>query len=694
MAVTEARDTRSASASLTDSELSPVVQIALIVALSCALGYAIVDTPLALVDHFEKWTVLICAGTCAAIITVVWLRAVRPIAGFRIGTPTILALSTIAVMTGLNVRYAAQNVVQDRDPGAYIDSGQWFTHHHTFFFDGLVGAFSLHPNQLFVAGAGFQAGAPGGRVYPQFLHVVPAFLAAANWIGGASLMYRANALLGALALVSFFAFARTWLDERLAAVAVILLAVNLIEVLHSRNTYSEILSQVFLFGGLWALAEADRVDRTSLYAIAGGLLGATCMVRIDAFLFLIPLALIATVRLWRAHSMPLDEAARTRRAVTVASAALLLMAALGAIDGIRFSRPYIDDNKGFLLEIVAAWIATVVACKIALVVHTRSSRPRLSRRFITNFGAIAALGILFAFSWAWFIRPHTEIGHQVARPAGGIFDLSHPVLPAKISLRTYAEQTVPRLDLFLGAATLAGGVIGTAFLTRKIISDPSDPRLPFVLLFGVTTTLYVWQPSIAADMVWFLRRFLPVTIPGLILFSMVLTQELIRHRHAIAKVGVVFLIVGGLALPLSLLPHYVFQRSYGSLGNGLEQACTRLGTDAAIVVVQSSGVVEEGPQYRYPQALQAFCRVPVATAPPGLQPAFYETLAAQWKQRGRRLQLVADLPQALAAAPGAAHVLQRSSYRVLERTLNRRPTDFKLAQLILFVKTVPVAAGT
>jgi len=693
MAVTEARETRSASASRTDSELSPPVQTALIVALSCALGYAVVDTPLALVDHFEKSTVLICAGTSAAVIAFVWLRAAGPMRRFRMGAPTIVALSTIAVMTGLNVRYAAQNVVQDRDPGAYIDSGQWFAHHHTFFFDGLVGAFALHPNQLFVAGAGFQAGAPGGRVYPQFLHVVPAFLAAADWIGGASLMYRANALLGALALLSFFAFARTWLDERLAALAVILLAVNLIEVLHSRNTYSEILSQVFLFGGLWALAEADRLDRTSLYAIAGGLLGATCMVRIDAFLFLIPLTLIATVRLWRAHAMPPAEALRTRRAVAVASAALLLVAALGAIDGLRFSRPYIDDNKGSLLKIAAAWIATVVACRIALVVHTRSVRPRLSRRFVTTLGTIAALGIILAFSWAWFIRPHTEIGQQIARPAGGIDDLSHPVLPAKISIRTYAEQTVPRLDLFLGAATLAGGVIGTAFLTRKIISDPSDPRLPFVLLFGVTTALYVWQPSIAADMVWFLRRFLPVTIPGLILFSMVLTQELVRSRHTSAKVGVAFLIVGGLALPLALLPHYVFQQSYGSLGNGLDRACTRLGTDAAVVVVQSSDVVD-GPQYRYPQALQAFCQVPVATAPPGLQSAFYESLAAQWKQRGRRLQLVADLPQALAAAPGETHVLQQTSYRVLERTLNRRPTNYKQTRLLLFVKTVQVSAGT
>jgi hypothetical protein len=693
MSVTEARDGGSASARRTGSELSTIVQVTLIVALSCALGYAIVDTPLALVNHFEKSTVLISAAACSAAIAFVWLRAVGPIRRYRMGVPTIVALSTIAVMTGLNMRYASQNVVQDRDPGAYIDSAQWFTHHHTFFFDGLVGAFALHPTHLFVAGAGFQAGAPGGRVYPQFLHVVPAFLAAANWIGGTSLMYRANALLGALALLSFFAFARTWLDERLAAVAAILLAVNLIEVLHSRNTYSEILSQVFLFGGLWALAEADRVERTSLYAVAGGLLGATCTVRIDAFLFLIPLTLIATVRLWRAHALPLADAVRVRRGVAIASLTTLLAAALGAIDGFRFSRPYINDNKGFLLEIAAVWIALLIACRIALVVHARSTRPRASRKLLTTLGTVAALAILLAFSWAWFIRPHTEVAHQSARAAGGIYDLRHPVLPPMITIRTYAEQTVPRLDIFLGAATLAGGVIGAAFVTRRVISDPSDPRMPFLLLFGVTTALYVVQPSIAADMVWFLRRFLPVTIPGLILFSMVMAQELWQNRNVIARIGVGFLIVGGLALPLSQLPHYVFQRSYGSLGTGLDQACTKLGHDAAIVVVQSS-LVAEGPQYRYPQALQAFCQVPVATAPPGLGSDFYETLAQQWKQRGRRLQLVANLPQALAAAPGDTHVLQESSYRVLERTLTHRPTHYKLEKFLLFVKTVPVSAGT
>lgn len=695
MAVTHAGGTRSASSNPPHRDPSDVVRVILTVALSCALGYAIVVTPLALFDHFERSTVLFAAAACSAVIAVSWLLAGGRPTRFRLGVPSIVALSTVALMSALDARFASQNVIQDRDPGAYVDSAQWFTHHNTFFVDGLVGPFARHSSQLFVAGAGFKAGAPGGRIYPQFLHAMPAFLAGANWIGGASFMFRANAVLGAVALLAFFAFARTWLEERLAAIAVILLAVNLIQVLHSRNTYSEILTQVFLFGGLWALTEADRLGRTSVYAIAGLLLGATCMVRIDAFVFLIPFTLIATARLWRAQAMPAREAAHVRRTLVVAAAAVLFTSALGVIDGIRFSRPYISDNKAFLLQIAVGWFATIVGSFVALAIHARRSRPFFSRRFVSTFGAVAAIVIVLVFAWAWFVRPYTQMGHQMARPGGGIFDLRHPVMPAKVRLRTWSEHTVPRLALFLGPVTLAAGIIGAALVTRRVISDPDDPRLPFLLVFGVTTALYVWRPSIAPDMVWFLRRFLPVTFPGLILLAMVLTQELLRLRLPWAKVGALVVIVGALALPLALLPHYIFKRTHVPLATGLEQACTHLGRDAAVVIVQSPATnVAGGPQYRYPQALQAFCDVPVATAAPGLSSGFYESLATEWARRGRRLTVVANLPQALSAVPGEAHILQQSNYLVLEHALTRRPTKYEEAQLLLFFKPVPVGAGT
>ncbi len=670
-----------------------VLRVFLVVALSAALGYALVVTPLALVGHFAKGPVLLGAAVIGAFVAVVWLRALGPLPRPKFDAPVVVALAGILAMTALNFRYASQNVVQDRDPGAYLDTGRWFAGHHTFFLDGLTGAFTAH-SQLRIAGAGFQAGAPGGRIYPQFLHLLPAFLAGAQWIGGESLLFRANALFAGLALLAFYAFARTWMRSALATVAVLMLAFNLVELLHSRNAYSEILSQVFLFGGLWALAEAERVGRRQLLFIAGLLLGVTCMVRIDGFVYLIPLTIVGTIRLWHAQSEGAPAVRRARETVVAVAAGLVVPCILGVLDGVRFSRPYLDDNKSFLVEVLAGLIVTVVGCAVALRMRRRRGQPFFSRRMMRWLGTGAAFAIVALTAYAWFIRPHVQTAYQLARPAGGIFDLRTDVLPAKIRVRTYSEFTVTRLNLFLGATTIIGAVLGAAYVARRIFTHPRDPRLPFLMIFGATTALYVWRPSIAPDMVWFLRRFLPVTIPGAALFTMVLAEELVRRRHRWTRAAAAILVIGGLAFPLYLLPHYVLRRTYVPLYDGVTAACNRAGNDAALLVVQSASVIS-GPQYRYPQALQAFCDVPVATAPPGLPADFYTTLANEWKRQGRQLVVIANLPQALDAVSGTAQVLEQTSYRVLQRTKRRRPTTFEQVALVLWFKRVPVTgAGT
>jgi hypothetical protein len=87
--------------------------------------------------------------------------------------------------------------------------------------------------------------------------------------------------------------------------------------------------------------------------------------------------------------------------------------------------------------------------------------------------------------------------------------------------------------------------------------------------------------------------------------------------------------------------------------------------------------------------------VPVATAPPGLPPDFYQSLAVEWARQGRTLNLVADLPQALASVPGTARPLELARYQVLERSYRHRPKHFEDNFLVLFFKRVSTAgAGT
>jgi hypothetical protein len=672
------------------------LRVLLLVLLSACLAYAIVVTPLALVNQFAEGPVLLSTAVLTVVIAAAWLRTLAPGGKAGPGISTAIGLVTIVGVTALNLRYSSQNVVQDRDPGAYNVSARWFASHHTFFFDGLKGAFAAH-HELTVAGAGFRGGAPGGQVYPQFLHVLPAFLSAAYWIGGNSLLFKGNALIGGIALLAFYAFARTWLREGLAAVAVVMLAINVVQIIHTRNTYSEILSQVFLFGGLWALVEADRAAslRTRAagagagYLVAGLLLGATGMVRIDGFVYLIPIAIVATVRLWQAESMDPSAARRARRAVAVFSVGVAITTALGVIDGLRFSRPYFDDNKALLLEVFAGLALTVGGCAVALYVHRRRGRPLLSRRMIDVLGVVAVALILVVVAWAWFIRPYAGNVSERLRPSGGISDLRTTTLPHKILIRTFAERTIPRLALFVGFTTLAAGFVGFALLIRRLLKNPADPRLAFVMIFGVTTTLYVYRPSIASDMIWFLRRFLPVTIPGLILFSLVVVEMLLRLRRPTANAVTAVIVLAGLAWSIALLPPHIVKRTYSPLLPGVTGACRRLGPDSAVVIVQSTNVAE-GPQYRYPQALQAFCEVPVATAPPNLTPSFYRTLAAEWHARGRRLLLVSDDPRFIQpAGTTKPQILQATRYEVLEHTLNTIPTHYVQRLLLLFVEPVP-----
>src|SRR6476646_11569461 len=102
MAVTHAGGTRSASSNPPHRDPSDVVRVILTLALSGALGYAIVVTPLALVDHFEKSTVLVGAAACSAVIAVAWLLAAGRPRRFRLGTPSIVGLTTVALMSALN----------------------------------------------------------------------------------------------------------------------------------------------------------------------------------------------------------------------------------------------------------------------------------------------------------------------------------------------------------------------------------------------------------------------------------------------------------------------------------------------------------------------------------------------------------------------------------------------------------------
>src|SRR5207302_1025237 len=202
-------------------------------------------------------------------------------------------------------------------------------------------------------------GAPGDRLYVQFLHLLPLTLAAGAWLGGSALMLKVNAILGALSLLMFYAFCTRLVRPLVALGATLALAVNFVQVYFARDAYSEIIAQFFLFAGLFVLWDARAAWDRRRGFLAGLLLGTTCLARIDSFVYLVPLSAYVF------GEIALATGRERRRFALAVGAGVAGPAALGAVDLYWFSRGYFHlqstELRGVALGVGAALVGGVGA---------------------------------------------------------------------------------------------------------------------------------------------------------------------------------------------------------------------------------------------------------------------------------------------------------------------------------------------
>src|SRR5438128_254888 len=155
--------------------------------------------PLAMAGAFHPAPVAALTAAGTAVLLWATREAPAPAEGRR--SWAWIALGALVLAAGsavFNARFASQHLLADRDPGIYMWHGRWIASAGSLLvdasrslFEPLVGPLSKHcPTSC--------PGAPGGRLYVQFLHLFPLALAGAKWIGGPSLMVKANALPGGL----------------------------------------------------------------------------------------------------------------------------------------------------------------------------------------------------------------------------------------------------------------------------------------------------------------------------------------------------------------------------------------------------------------------------------------------------------------------------------------------------------------
>jgi hypothetical protein len=604
-------------------------------------GFGLPAMVLLLLGWFQAPVVGV-AGTAGALGAVALLGPER-LVSYRYGRSgwTYAALALAALFAVLNAGYATQDLYAERDPSTYIATGQWLAHHQSLPVDTEDEVFRADPeNKLFGYSAGFGDDLlQPGHVAAQGNHLLPALLAVVGWYAGEQRLLMLNCLLGAIALLAMFGLVRRLAGDGFALAATAALAVSLPMLEFSRDSYTEPLALLLLFGGLSVLWRAVESGRVAEFGLAGFTAGSCAMARIDGALPMLAFVMVGYCYLARAAPGQRRAAAR---GVAALFAGLTVPVVLGYMDVSRLSSAYYESQRHQIVSSLRD-VALLAALGIpAVAIYWRIGllrrlaggpwRPRLA------VAAATAVPVLLA---VFVARPLWVVGHErpvPGQPCNQLVTSLQVRLGQPVQLcRTYDEYTVHWIAWYFGWPAVLLAAAGLALLVRRAIRDADLRLLGVVAMTGAMALVYLRESRITPDQVWAMRRYLPVVLPGLLGAAAYLLAQLSQRPWRYARRGAV-----GLAAVLVIVPAVVthplesVRQDAGQL-DGIELLCRQVGEAGAVLAVgdRTAG--------KYLQTVRSSCRVPAE----GL--AVREDLASADQLAGRD-QVRADLAGARSAA--------------------------------------------
>lgn len=610
----------------------------LVVALALLLAVSVVGVVSAVLGAFTPAVVLTGTAVLGAPMAAVAVRALPAwSSSWSAQLATGVLLAVVVAITAWNGANHGEHLVADRDPGVYVTTARHLMDEGDVLVPGPVGPFA-HATGVSPNGAGFSPVRDDGTLEPQFPHLTSVSLAIGGWIAVSGL-FLVTPVLAGLGLLCLFAFACTLLGARWAAVATTIAGLTMPFTMFARDAYSEPITTVLVFGGLWLLHLAHRSGHPVVWLAAGLALGATCMARVDGFLYLAPvvLALVLAVRL----------APPSRRRSTLIGAAscatgVLVTTAIGLWDTATLTGGYFD-------EAVAPRLPAMVGAAIALGGVGAVAARRLWQtdpdaadelrptRFLRDGLLAVGTGCAGFFAWGWWMRPDPDDLPTVATE--GVNILSYLPQAASLSMRW--------LGWYLGPVPLAAGLAGLLWaLVRFGWGRRPDPAVVAGLgCVLVTLLLYLWSPNITPDHPWAMRRFAAVAMPGVAVGIGVAGRTLWAlvepARERAARAGAALASVGLAVASVITVAVITWPtrdvRAQVPMRERMDEICDLLEPDDA-VLVSIDGILA----LMMSVPVGVWCDVPSAGGTPLLEPVDVARLAVAWEEEGRRLVVLSS----------------------------------------------------
>ncbi|MBP8180700.1 MAG: hypothetical protein KAZ88_06890 [Acidimicrobiia bacterium] len=694
----------------------------LTVMIAWLISLAIMGVAMLAIDQFRSYTVLPLAIMMTAGVMRFWRPFELPGALGPIHPATIAVILFTTVIVLFNATYVSEHVINDRQPGATLAAGRWLVDHPSIHEANNPGPFAS------VAGASSYAfehvADDDGTITVDFAHVMPVYLAVGGWINDLVpfvaddffVLWTAP-FLSAIGLLAFYALASRLMRAWYAAAATAALAVNMIFMVMSRDVYHEMPAFVFMMAGLWLIVDARAFAsiavldpaaygeqrsklwipiRPSRWIVAGLCVGAVAMTGVDGLMILAPVALYAAFEWARSSDkaqVQLIDASRpiqpTAEQQTVSrglpqflGGVFVSVAAGWFLDGVIVSPAFLSEHSDRIVMLfVVGLLGAGGALLVRLAWRSIAARNRMSSASKDRLGWLAFGLVVFTLIVGYTVWPSigdtqgsdepyierlqcNDRGFEYQLDSGICVDQTtgQPVeVDGTDRYRSYGLRWV---GWYIVESTLVLGGLGLAFAVRETVRGRARSTLPLVLFFVPISLLSLSRANGWPDQPWVMRQFMPLVIPGFLLFAFWFVERLVRRGpdgkwpQALAYVGYLGALVAIAVPAFYLVP--VWEAREDSRGlREMHLVCEAVEGGAVAVVRDTPEILGPGVHHDLIPSLRGFCNVPVSSVSPELTEDNWTALANAWAGKNKRLYVVGrSFETILTTAPQAKNVLQ------------------------------------
>lgn len=490
-----------------------------VLALCCALGLVLwlgLLLPLALANHYMPPLVGSTGWLLVAYGAISFRQKPRLLPDFleRDRWFLLLLLVTAAVYLG----FPTQSIYGGRDEGVYANHGIYLATH------GRAAIEYPWPKNLNIL---FSA---TWQRFPGFLATIPAMtaqfpIAFSIWLGQAYAsvghhgLFGLNGVLGLLSAAVFYGLARQFMPVAYALAASLLFALNPAQIWIARITLAEIFAQLIIWSGILLLVLALKRSNKNLARVGGFLIGVVPLIRLDGFI-LLPLLLLAHFL----YKILNKAGGDNRNEVWWSSNQVAIPFFILSFVYYVLADPFYYLAHGSIVApagIAAAFLLFVLLLLPGSILDYLKNLIG-SRPWLVFFSlVVVALAI-----YAYWIRPHLGPFSYIPGLGDG-------------QQRGYRENTLVNLAYYVSLPVVWAAIAGWLLLAWRSFRETHDIALILVwVIVGGSAMVYLYEPNVSPDHYWAIRRFVPVVIPGFILFAVyAVSRMLTRLPSAYAKLG-------------------------------------------------------------------------------------------------------------------------------------------------------------